>query len=452
MKREQWKSQMGFILSSVGSAIGLANIWRFPYLVGRYGGAAFVFVYLISLCLIGFPIFVSEVMIGRRTHKNPRGAFHEVGKGRVWTGMGMFMVVTGFLVSSFYSVVAGWIFGYFVEAISGNLVSFNNVIETREHFSGLISSTWWSLGFHLLFIILCISVLRRGVRRGIEFGNKIFMPVLFVILIILVVKGLFSSNAAVGLEFLFAPDWSVLTPMAIVMALGHSFFTLSIGQGTMITYGSYLSDKSNIPKSGVPIALADTMVSLLGAIAIFTIAFSVGVDVSGGPGLIFQTLPLVFSQIPGGNIVAVLFFLLVGLAALTSEISAMEPMIAYLIDEKGFKRRSAVFLCAAGAFVLGIPSALAYGVLSNISLADKNILDMMDFITTGIMIPVGGFFSVVLVGWRWGFHRAFKHLRKGAEELFDKRPFVGRYFWFCIKYVAPVLMIVVFLHSVGILQ
>ena len=291
---------------------------------------------------------------------------------------------------------------------------------------------------------------RRGVRRGIEFGNKIFMPLLLVILLTLVVKGLMSSGASEGLKFLFLPNWKALTPTAIIIALGQSFFTISVGQGTMITYGSYLCDDSNIPKSCFPVVLADTCVALLAATAIFTIAFSAGVDVSGGPGLVFHTLPLAFSKIAGGKIIAVLFFLLVALAALTSEISAMEPVISYLIDEKGLRRRTASLLCALGAFVLGIPSALAYSSLSGVTFFGNNILDSVDFLSTAILIPLGGFFSVILVGWRWGFNNAFHDLKKGAEELFVKYSFLKRYFWFCIKYTAPVLIIVVFIHVISV--
>jgi neurotransmitter:Na+ symporter, NSS family len=449
--RESWKSSLGFVLASVGSAIGLANIWRFPYIVGANGGAAFVFVYLISIFLIGFPVFVSEILLGRRTHKNPKTAFSEVGKGRLWSGLGMLAVVTAFVMSSFYSVVAGWILGYLIEAFRGGLVNFNDVGETQARFSSLISNPWWSVCFHFGFIVLCVAVLRRGVRRGIEFGNKIFMPVLFIILMILVVKGLLSSGAADGLRFLFSPDWNDITPTMVVIALGHSFFSLSIGLGTMITYGSYLSDESNIPKSCFPVAMADTLISILAAIAIFTIAFSAGVDVSGGPGLIFHTLPLVFSQIAGGQVVAVLFFLLVALAALTSEISVMEPVIAYLIDEKGFKRRTATLWCALGSFLLGVPSALAYSVLSGVTLFDKNILDCIEFVTTTILLPLCGFCAVILVGWRWGFKEAFKHLSRGAEDLFAKQVWLKRYFWFGIKYSAPVLMVLVVLHAVGLI-
>jgi neurotransmitter:Na+ symporter, NSS family len=440
MSRETWKSQLGFVLASAGSAIGLANIWRFPYLVGKHGGAAFLFVYLISVFLIGFPVFIAEVLLGRKTHKNPRAAFAIVGKSRFWTGAGILAVLTGFIVSSFYSVVAGWVLGYLVEAFRGNLTVFTNVTETQARFSSLVGNPWWSLFFHFCFIGLCVSVLRRGVRRGIEFGNKIFMPLLLVILLVLVFKGLWWDGAAKGLHFLFSPDWSLLTPTVIILAVGQSFFTLSVGQGTMITYGSYLSDENNIPKSCFPVVLADTLVALLASIAIFTIAFSAGADVTTGPGLVFHTLPLVFSQIAGGKIIAVLFFLLVGLAALTSEISAMEPVIAYLIDEKGFKRRTASLLCALGAFIIGIPSALS-----------GFFLESLDFFSTAILIPLCGFLSVVVVGWRWGFKGAFQHLRKGAEAFFEKNSFLKGYFWFCIKYTAPVLMILVFIHAIGLI-
>lgn len=440
MARVSWGSKLGFIFAVVGSAVGLANIWRFPYIVGQNGGAAFIFVYLMCLLLIGFPVFMSEILIGRTTQTSPSGAFEALGHSRKWGWAGKMTIATGFLVSSFYSAVAGWILGYLVEAIKGNVSSFQSTSQAISHYEGLMGSPLWGVTFHFAFIAICTAVLFLGVRSGIERGNKIMMPMLFAVLILLAGWGLTMPNADKGLSFLLTPEWSALTPMAILTALGQAFFTLSLGQGTMVTYGSYLNKKENLISSCLPIVAMDTLVSILAAVAVFTIVFSVQLEPDSGPGLIFHTLPWAFSQIPFGHVIAVLFFLLIVIAALTSEISAMEPTIAYLIDEWGWNRNRAVAACAIGAFLLGIPSALSFSLLEEYKLAGMNFLELMDFLATGILIPIGGLFAVVLVGWKWGIGNALKSMKEGAETTFTKNPWLGKYFWFCFKYSAPILI------------
>lgn len=451
MKRESWKSRLGFTCAAVGSAVGLANIWKFPYIVGQNGGAAFIAVYLICLLLIGFPVLLAEVVMGRRTRRNPYGAMKLLGGSRMWSIAGAMILFTVFLVTSFYSAVAGWILGYLVEALSGRMSEFQSPENAVSYYKVLISSPAWTLGFHFAFILACVGVLLGGVRKGIEKGTSFMMPVLFVVLIALVIKGLSLPNASKGLHFLLSPDWSLLTPAAVITALGHSFFTLSVGQGTMITYGSYLSERENIPLLCLPVALLDTLVSLLVAIVIFTTVFSAGIEPSAGPALIFHTLPYVFSNVSGGNLVAISFFFLVVLAALTSEISAMEPIIAYLIDEKGVQRKHAVILTALGGFLLGIPSALSTNLLRDFTFMGYDFLDMIGFVATSVLIPLGGFVVVIMVGWHWGAHNAMAHLREGAKSLFEKFPFLRAYFCFCFKYSAPILIVFVFLHALGLL-
>jgi NSS family neurotransmitter:Na+ symporter len=448
--RDSWGSRIGFMFAVAGSAVGLANIWRFPYLVGENGGAAFILVYLICLLLIGFPVFMAEMLIGRTTQTSPSGAFQKLGGSKAWSWGGKLTILTGFIVSSFYSAVAGWILGYLVEAIMGRTSSFESPQHAISHYQSLMDNPYWGVSFHFFFLLACVAVLYLGVRNGIEKGNKIMMPLLFLVLFCLVVKGLMMPNAWHGLKFLFEPDWSSLTPAAFLAALGQSFFTLSLGQGTMVTYGSYLGTKENLVKSCFPVAIMDTLVSILSSIAVFTIVFSVGLEPDSGPGLIFHTLPWVFSQIPGGYFMAVMFFLLVVLAALTSEISAMEPTIAYLIDERGWKRHSAVIACGIGAFLLGVPSALSYNLLKDYTLFDQNFLELMNFTTSSILIPIGGFLAVILVGWKWGFSNAISQLKLGASDFFEKNRWLKTYFWFCFKYSAPILIMLVFLNALGI--
>ncbi|MCB1134732.1 MAG: sodium-dependent transporter [Chlamydiia bacterium] len=449
-ERESWKSRLGFVFAAVGSAVGLANIWKFPYTVGNSGGAAFIILYLAALLLIGLPVFVSEVLIGRAAKSNPRGAMRRLSGSKMWEGMGMMMVITGFIVSAFYSAVAGWIFGYLVEAASGRLSAISSAQEAQDLYSSLMTNPYWGVGFHLLFIGVCMGLLYTGVQHGIERGNKIMMPALIVVLLLLVFKGLTLPGAGEGLRFLLSPDWSQVTGAVVLSALGQSFFTLSVGQGTMITYGSYLDDDANIVSSCVPIALIDTLISIMSTVAVFTIVFSAGLEPTSGPGLLFHTLPLVFGQISGGYIVALLFFLLVVLAAVSSEISAMEPLIAYLMNEKGWTRHHAVLLCAGAAFVLGIPCALSSSLLSQYQIYGMSFLDLMAFVATEILVPVGGLASVVFVGWRWGIKDALKNLRQGSEGLFKRAPWILTYFRYGMCYVAPALVILVFLNGLGL--
>lgn len=447
--RASWSSRLGFIFAVAGSAVGLANIWRFPYVVGENGGAAFIFIYILSILFIGFPVFISEILIGRTTQTSPGGAFRLLG-GAAWAKAGKLTIATGFLVSSFYSAVAGWILGYLIEAVRGRVSNFSSTESVVQHYQSLMENPLWGLFFHFAFLALCLGVLVLGVRAGIERGNKIMMPMLFVVLILLAVKGLSMPNSSKGLKFLLTPDWSALTPHAILIALGQAFFTLSLGQGTMVTYGSYMNRNENILASCVPVVIMDTVVSLLSAIAVFTIVFSVGLEPNSGPGLIFHTLPWVFSQVPWGHTLAVMFFLLVFLAALTSEISALEPAIAYLMDEKGWKRTPAVLMVGFGAFLLGVPSALSYSLLKGYLIFGMTFLDLMDYLATGILIPAGGLFAVLLVGWKWGLPNALAQLKQGAGSLLDRKPWLSRYFWFCIKYSAPILIILVFLSVFGV--
>lgn len=449
MSRATWGSRLGFMFAVAGSAVGLANIWRFPYVVGANGGSAFIILYLLCLCFIGFPVFMAEILIGRTTRTSPSGAFLALGKRPVWKWAGRMTILTGFIVSAFYSAVASWMLGYFFEALFGRITSFTDPSHAGAHYTALVEHPLWSLGFHFLFILLATTILFFGVRNGIEKGNKIMMPLLFGLLILLIAKGVTLPNADQALAFLFKPDWSALSATAVITALGQSFFTLSIGQGTMVTYGSYMESKDNLLKSCVPVVIMDTLVSLFASIVVFTIVFSAGLAPEAGPGLIFHTLPLVFSQMSGGYFVAVLFFLLVVLAALTSEISAMEPTIAFLMDERGWKRHSAVIACGLGAFFLGIPCALSASLLSSYTVLGYSIIDGMAFVASNILIPVGGFFAVILVGWIWGVPNAVVQLKLGADGLFDRFPLLKNYFWFCFKFSAPVLIIIVFLHAIG---
>lgn len=449
MQRESWGSKLGFIMAVAGSAIGLANIWRFPYLVGKFGGAAFIIVYILFLFLIGFPVLISEITLGRKAQSSPSGAFKMAG-GKGWAYAGKLTILTGFLVASFYSVVAGWVLGYLVEALIGQMNHFTSTESSLAHFTTLISTPWWTILFHFLFVFLGTSVLYLGVQHGIERGNKILMPILFLTLIFLVVRGLFMPNSGEAIAFLLSPDWSILTGEGLLAALGQAFFTLSLGQGTMITYGSYLKKKENILTTCIPVVTMDFAVSILAAIAVFTIAFSVGIEPDSGPSLVFTTLPWVFSQLTGGYLIALIFFLLVFLAALTSEISAMEPSIAYLKDEFGWTRHQATMAVATGAFLLGVPSALSYSLLKDWLLFGKPFLEFMEFLCSNILIPLGGLLAVGTVAYLWGVKGALEEIETGDGGLLKRHRWISGYLTICFRYVAPLFIIFVFLNALGI--
>lgn len=447
MKRESWSSRLGFILAVSGSAIGLANIWRFPYLVGEYGGAGFVIIYLISLALIGFPVLIAEIVLGRKARKGPSGAFQELGKSTTWGLIGKTTVFTGFLVSSFYSAIAGWILGYLVESIKGNVTNFTTTTEAAAYFEHLLASPLFTVGAHTVFVGLSTLILFFGVRHGIERGNKILMPILMALLLVLLGYGLTLPNSGEALKFLWKPNLSALSSGAILAALGQSFFTLSLGQGTMVTYGSYVKKEENLIFSCLPIVIMDTLVSIISATIVFAIVFSVGLSPDSGPGLIFHTLPVVFSRIPFGVVLAPLFFLLTTLAALTSEISAMEPSIAYLIDEWGLTRRKAAWIIGALVFLVGIPSALSTNLLKEYQIFGSSFLDAMVFLASNILIPLGGLAATILAGWVFGSRPTINELKEGAKELFRKQPWISAYFSFCFKYLAPILILIVLIHE-----
>lgn len=451
MKRELWKSHIGFMWAAIGSAVGLGSIWRFPYIVGQNGGAAFVLLFIIFLVFVSLPVLISEILIGRKTHLNPCGAYRALGKGKGWASLGFMTIVTGFIVSSFYSVICGWTLGYLADSLIGGITHFKTIAESQGYFLEHVGSPVWAVGTHFGFMFLATIILFVGVQKGIEGSNRVFMPMLFIILTILVIKGLTMAGASRGLTFLFAPDWKSLTPAAIIMALGQALFGLSIGQGTLVTYGSYIPKTENIPRTAFPIAMSVIIVSLLAGMAIFTVVFSVGAEPQGGTNLMFQTLPMIFSQITGGYFLAILFFLLIFLAGLTSQISAMEPLISYFIDERKWSRHKATIWAGSGAFLLGVPSALSFGIWKGYTFFGMNFFDAISYLSINILIPIGGLSAVILVGWKWGVSDAFAHLKEGTGKFYQKHTSISKYLRFNIKYISPIIIIIILLNLLGII-
>lgn len=456
MARAVWSSRLGFILSVAGSAIGLANIWKFPYTVGVFGGGSFIFLYLLALVLIGFPTLMAEILIGRTTHLDPSGAFKSLSplkRKSFWRTVGLGTILTGFIVSAFYSVVAGQILGYLIESATGQLSNLSTAQQAQTLHSNLLASPLWTVSYHFLFLVLCTGILYMGVRKGIERACTWMMPLLFLLLIGLCVNGLSLPRSGEALSFLFSPNWSSITPLAVLSALGQAFFTLSLGQGTMVTYGSYLKGGENLLSTCIPVVLLDTLVALLSAVAIFTTVFAAGIQPDSGSGLVFHTLPIALNSISGSYFLSLLFFLLVTIAAITSEISAMEPSIAYLTDERGYSRHTAVCLVGIGAFLLGIPCALATNLFPY-TFFGANALDLFNNLTTNLLIPLGGLGALFFVGRVWGIHQALGELEKGLPEGLHGLHWSARtlkaYFSFCILYAAPFLLLLVFLHTLGL--
>lgn len=421
-KREHWSTSLGFILASAGSAIGLGNVWKFPYITGVYGGSAFVLWYLFSVVIIGLPVMLIEFSIGRATQLNPVGALRSLSPDKPYWLIGAMGVLAGFIILSYYSVVAGWTLNYLLKAIFYGFSGYSSPELADKAFGSYVSHPVKPILTHLVFMLLVMLIVVQGVRSGVERWNKILMPLLFVIILLLVIRGLTlkgvtpERRAFQGLQFLFHFDLSQLNGPAMLTAMGHAFFTLSLGMGAMLTYGSYLSRRENIVKNAIWIVISDTLIALLAGIAIFTTVFALGFQPAKGPGLVFNVLPAIFSQMPSGRLVGILFFLLLFIAALTSAISLMEVVTAFFVDEKGWSRKRAVWEWGSAIFLLGIPSALAVGPLSGITILGMNIFDFLDYLSFKYLLPLGGLFLVLFTLVRWKVISLLEELAQGGPD------------------------------------
>ncbi|MFQ5801265.1 MAG: sodium-dependent transporter [Candidatus Methylomirabilales bacterium] len=435
-RRETWSSRIGFILAAAGSAIGLGNIWRFPYLTGQNGGAAFVFIYLSIVLLIGLPVMMAEVGLGRFTRRNPVGAFERVAPNSLWRNVGVLGVITGFAILSYYSVVAGWTIGYTLKAATGAFAGLTDPGQTGKLFAHFVGDGRTVLTFHALFMALTVGVVIGGLRRGIERWTLILMPLLFLMLSLLVLRSLTLEGAGKGIAFYLQPDFSKVTAATFLAALGQAFFSLSLGMGAMITYGSYLSEREDAVVAAASVGLFDTIAALLAGLAIFPALFVVeGVEPTAGAGLAFVVLPAIFHRIPFGVVFGTVFFLLLAVAALTSAISLLEVCVAYLIDEKGWSRKGACFLVGMVSFLLGIPAALSIGAsdfLSSLPGIQIGFLDLMDTVFGNFALTLGGLLLCLFIGWRWARGDALAGMMQGSSY-----PGLGRPWLFLIRYLCP---------------
>ncbi|KMJ55993.1 Na+-dependent transporter [Bacillus sp. LL01] len=444
--REQWGSRLGFILAAMGSAVGLGNVWRFSYVTGENGGAAFLLIYLACILLIGIPIVMAEFTIGRKAKSDAVGSFEKLAPGKPWMIAGLLGVGAAFMILSFYGVIAGWISYYFVNYLTGNLWSPPEG-GYEGFFVDFITNPYHPLLWQFLFMAATIAIVFIGVKKGIERSNKILMPLLGILLIGLSAYGLTLGGAREGLAFLFSPDWSALAdPNIYLAALGQAFFSLSLGMGALITYGSYLSNKERLPGAAASVAGLDTLFAIVAGIMIFPAVFAFGIEPSSGPGLVFMIMPDVFDSISMGWLFGLLFFFLLTAAALSSAVSLLEVAVAYFIRRFQWSRQKAAIIIGLIIFALGIPSSLGQGILSDISIiGGRDILDSIDFIASNIFLPLGGLMIALFMG--WGF--------KKADALADSDfgdTWLGNAWLFLLRYFAPVAIFIIFLSSVGLLD
>jgi NSS family neurotransmitter:Na+ symporter len=445
-QRGQWSGRLGFILAAAGSAIGLGNLWKFPYVTHQNEGGAFVLVYIAAVILVGFPIMVAEVLLGRRTQRSPVGAFATLSQGlpggKAWSALGFLGVSAGFIILSYYSVVAGWTVHYIVLAIQGKLATLaRDATALQDHFlTGFLADGTQQVGYHLAFMAATVGAVYFGVKEGIERVAKVLMPLLFAILLFLVVYSATTSGFGDAMRFLFRPNFGDLTASSILEAVGQAFFSLSLGMGAMLTYGSYMRRDSSIPRSVVEICLLDSLMGILACVIMFSIIFTFDLEVTQSATILFTTLPTVLVQLPLGSVVLALFFVLVAFAALTSTVSLMEVVSSYAIDELGWTRQRATLTMGAAIALFGVLSALSMGgnaTLSNLNLfgreSTEGMFSSLDYLAANWLLPVGGLLIALFVGW-------ILNPRDVRDELEEGHGVLGRrlgFLQFALRFVAP---------------
>lgn len=443
----EWSSRSAFIFAATGSAVGLGNIWKFPYITGENGGGAFVMVYLLCVALIGIPIMIAETMLGRRGRENPANTMQalsaEAGGDKRWQYVGWLGMVAGLLILSYYSVIAGWASAYVFKAFAGSFFA-ADAAAIKQLFSDFIASPMQLIFWHTLFMAATMLIVARGVDNGLEKSVRFLMPGLFILLTLLVMYAMTTSGYFQGIHFLFSLDFSKLSGNAILIAMGQAFFSLGLGMGCVMAYGSYLPKNISIAKTSVVIAAVDTVVALLAGIIIFPIVFTNGLNPGSGPGLIFETLPIAFGTMTGGWLFGVLFFVILVFAALSSAIALIEPTVAWLVESKGITREQACLQSGLVTWLLGLATVFSFNIWSGVKLFDRTLFDLLDYLTANLMLPVGGFAIAVFAGW-------MMTQQHSEQELDMPGPQHYRIWLFLIRYLAPAAVFLVFLHVLGVL-
>lgn len=440
--RGSFSSKIGVILATVGTAVGLGNVWRFPYIVGENGGGAFLVIYILSLLLLGIPGVIAEFIVGRHSHANAVDSFKKLAPKTKWHWIGYSGVLAGFLIMGYYAVVVGWTLEYLTQAILGNL-SGMSVEQYGQVFDQFAGHPYWPLVWMVIVMLISTFVVARGVSGGIEKISNVLMPVFFLIILVMVANSFFLPAAGQGMKYLFLPNFSELEPVAILIAIGQTFFSLSLGMGCLITYSSYFKKDVSLAKTATQVVSIDAMVAILSAMIIFPAVFSFGMQPTEGPSLVFKVLPNVFQQMPLGTLWSILFYALLFIAAITSLISLLEVVTAYIYENTSLTRRKAAFIVTGMVSVLGVFASMSFGPLQDVTLFGKNIFDLLDFVTASILLPVGGFFISIFVGW-------FLDKRIIATELRIKHPkahlFIKGYIYM-LRFFVPACIFAVFLYS-----
>lgn len=446
VSRDGFTSTFGVLLATLGSAVGLGNIWKFPSLTGLNGGAGFLLVYLLATLLVGLPVMIVETMLGRAARANAVDTFDRLAPAdhRGWTVIGWMGALAALFIMAFYSEVAGWVYAYIVKAASGQLAT-TDPRAAAAVFGELVADPWSALFWQWVVLGLTGGIVTFGVARGIEAVTRRLMPLLFVLLLVLCVRSLtLPGGAGPGLAFLFSPDFSKITPTVVLTALGLAFFKLSIGMGTMLTYGSYFRTDQNIPATAWRVMLADLSVSLLAGIAIFPAVFAFGFEPAAGPALVFMTIPAVFSSMPGGGLFMTLFFLLTAMASVGAILSLLQVPVAILVERFGLARKPATLCTIVLIGLFGAPAALSHGVLADVRLAGLNAFELYDFLSSNLMLPFGGVLICLFVGWVYG--RPQLELQLSNHGALRNVGLV-RVVFFLVRYVSPVLIAAVLLHG-----
>ena len=445
MARDSFGSRFGALVAMAGSAVGLGNLWRFPYLVGENGGAAFIIVYILLSFLICLPIFISEFVIGRRSQKNAYAAFRDLSGGSAWRWVGLFTIIVPLVVLSYYSVIGGWSIDYLIKSLAFSFTNSTSQSAMSTLFTDFVSSTWAPLFAQTGFLIATTLIVVVGIKDGIEKFSKVMMPLLFVIVVVIAVYAVTLPGAKAGLDYLFNPDFSKITGKACAAALGQAFFSLSLGFGTIMTYASYVDKKEDILFQSTATAVSDLMFALIAGMAIMPAVFAFGLNPQSGPGLVFETLPFVFGQMPAGGIVAILFFLALLVAALTSSISMLEVAVAYLVEEKKFSRVWACVVLFVLCWVVGAACSLSFGPLAGVKIGGENLFDFFDGLSSNVLMTLGSLFTVVFVGWRLKKTDVYDEFTNGGSLSRNARIF--GVLWFLIRYVAPLAIITIFISG-----
>ena len=443
MKRDSFGSRFGALVAMAGSAGGLGNLWRFPYLVGENGGAAFIIIYILLSFIICLPIFVSEFVLGRRSQKNAYAAFRDLSGGSAWKYVGLMTVIVPLVVASYYSVIGGWSFEYLFKACT---FSFNgSQASMSSMFTDFVSSPWVPLICHTIFLLATCLIVVVGIKDGIEKFSKVMMPLLFFIVIAIAIYSVCLPGAKAGLDYLFNPDFSKIDGKAIAAALGQAFFSLSLGFGTILTYASYVDKKENALFQSTATAVSDLMFALIAGVAIMPAVFAFGLNPQSGPGLVFETLPFVFGQMPAGGFIAILFFVALLVAALTSSISMIEVAVAYLVEEKKFSRIGACAALFALCWTVGTMCSLSFGPLSDFTIGGRTIFDFFDNLSSNILMTLGSLLTVIFVGWRLKKTDVYDEFTNGGSLSTNVKVF--GVLWFLIRYICPLAIIFIFVYG-----